>query len=283
MNNISSLLPNAAGAFSRSFSTSISQWSGIILATSFSALAGLGIYRWSQASKSEPTVVELPDLEQVKARVAKTYGYVFGGLALTAATAAASHAVGLSRKILENGYLHIPVTILTIGALVKTIVTDKKEVKTKHIALAVFNAGMGISLSPLGFLPRAVIAQAAFITLGIGSLLTFAAHMAPDKQFLQWEGPLMVALTTLSIASLVACFFPGTAYAYGMDRASLYGGLLIFSGFFLVSTQQLVDEAKNQEDTVFDPINSSLNLYHDTLNMFIRLLRIFLENQKKEN
>jgi len=274
---------NYAGAFSRAMSTSVSQWSGVILATSCTALVGLGMYRFSQNSQQQH-IGQDPDFEKVKARVSSAYLYVFGGLALTAATAVLTHASGLSRKILENSYLCVPAALLlSIGGLVTTMLTDKENIKVKHIALAVFNTGMGVMLSPLGFLPRSVVTQAAFITLGIGSLLTFTAHMAPDKQFLEWEGPLMTALTTLSIAGFVAFFFPNTAFAYGVDRASLYGGLLIFSGLFLSSTQKLVDEAEKQNDNVFDPINSSMNLYLDTLNIFVRIVRILAENQKKED
>jgi FtsH-binding integral membrane protein len=107
--------------------------------------------------------------------------------------------------------------------------------------------------------------------------------MAPDKRFMTWEGPLMAALTSISIASFVAFFFPGSAFAYGVDRASLYGGLLIFSGLFMASTQRLMDEAEKQSDKDFDAINSSLNVYLDGLNIFIRIVRTLLENDKSES
>lgn len=267
---------------SRVLSSSVAHLSGLILSTSVAALAGFGIYRWSQSKNGQNTPID-PDFERVKTRVKQAYSYVFGGLALTAATAAIAHAAGLSRVILENRFFIVPGTvILSIGALVTTMWTNKENVKTKHIAFAVFNAAMGLSLSPLVFIQKSILAQAAFITLGIGSLLTFTAYMAPDKRFLEWEGPLMAALSCLSIASFVARFFPNTAFAYGIDRASLYGGLLIFSGLFMSSTQKLVDEAEKQDDKQFDPINASFNLYLDTLNIFLRVLRILLENQKKE-
>lgn len=278
----SSRFGNYMSDISNVLSVSVSKWSGIILTISVTTLAGLGIYRWSNSGKADNTAKDA-DFEQVKARMTRAYAYVFGGLAATAATAALAHATGLSRKILENSYFLIPATfVLSIGGLVTTMLTDKENVKTKHIALAVFNIGMGLSLSPLCFLQKSVLAQAALITLGLGSVLTFTAYMAPDKSFLQWEGPLMTALTTLSIASFVALFFPRTAFAYGVDRASLYGGLLIFSGFLMVSTQRLMDEAEKQNDAQFDAINSSMNIYLDTLNIFIRIVRILAENKKDE-
>lgn len=273
---------NTLSDISNVLSVSVSKWSGIILTMSLTALAGLGIYRWSHSGKADNTAQD-KDFEKVKARMTQAYAYVFGGLAATAVTAALAHATGLSRKILENSYFLIPATfVLSIGGLITTMLTDKENVKTKHIALAVFNIGMGLSLSPLCFLQRTILAQAAMITLGLGSLLTFSAYMAPDKSFLRWEGPLMMALTTLSIASFVASFFRDTAFHYGVDRMSLYGGLVIFSIYLMVDTQRLMDEAENQSDAQYDAINSSMSIYLDMVNIFIRVVRVLAENQKND-
>lgn len=287
--NISSLvqatpLSNNVGGISRALSTSISSWSGIILATSLTALAGIGFYRWSQAQDQTQEAAPVdPNFERIKERVKKAYAYVFGGLAVTAVSAAVAHAAGLSKHILQNTYFCGPILfIASIGSLAATIFIKKEDVKARQIALAVFNVTMGLTLSPIGFVQRAIVAQAAFITLGIGGLLTFTAYMAPDKRFLKWEGPLMTALTTLSVGSFIARFFPNTAFAYGMDRASLYGGLVIFCGLFMSSTQQLMDQAEKENDAQFDPINASLNLYLDTLNIFVRILRILNENKDKD-
>lgn len=214
--NISSLVQaNSIGDYasniSRVLSSSVSKWSGVILATSLTALAGLGIYHWSQSSKaadkSKEDDINKEYFEQVKERVTSAYAYVFGGLTLTAVAAAVAHVSGFSRMILENSFMWVPITILSIGGLVATIWTDKENIKTKHVALAAFNIGMGLMMSPLGFIPRAIVAQAALITLGIGGLLTFTAYMAPDESFLKWKGPLMGALTAISVAGFVACFF----------------------------------------------------------------------------
>jgi FtsH-binding integral membrane protein len=284
--NISSLVQSSAGqywsTFSRAASSSLAAWSGVILATSATALVGLGIYRWSKANQNqEDQVIKDRSFERIKEKIQRTYAYVFGGFALTAAAATASHVSGLSLKILTNtGYLlPIGLTVTSIGSLIATLATNKDDVKTKHVAWAIFNGTMGVMLSPLGFLNPVIIAQAAAISLGVGGLLTFTAFMAPDRQFLKWEGPLMTALTTLCVASTVAYFFPSTAFAYGVDRASLYGGLAIFSGLLMCSTHRLIDEAERKQYT-FDPINSSLSIYLDTMNLFIRILRILVENRK---
>lgn len=285
--NISSLVQSSVGqywsTFSRAASSSLAPWSGVILATSATALVGLGVYRWSKSNNqdSQEGEVRLRDrnFERVKEKIQRTYAYVFGGFALTAAAATASHVSGLSLQVLTNTGLSVTLTITSLASLITTLVVDKESVKTKHVAWAIFNGTMGVMLSPLGFLNPVLIAQAAAISLGVGGLLTLGAFMAPDREFLKWEGPLMTALTTLCVASTVAIFFPNSAFAYGVDRASLYGGLVLFSGLLMCSTQRLIDEAERKPYR-FDPINSSISIYLDTMNLFIRILRILAENKR---
>lgn len=286
--NISSSLMNAISSnqwsnFTRGLNSSVSAWSGIILATSATALAGLGIYRWSQSGVANDEQDEAQDFEQTKERISRVYGYVFGGFALTAAAAVVTHISGLSQAVFQNAYIAIPIVIGSCISLIATVMIDKENTKAKHVAWGIFNITMGMSLAPLGYLNQKIVAQAAAISLGLGGALTLTAFLAPDKRFLEWEGPLMASLSTISIASFVACFFPNSAFAYGVDRVSLYGGLLIFSGLLMSSTQRLMEEAEKQSDKNFDPINSSLNIYLDGMNIFVRILRILLENNKDDN
>jgi FtsH-binding integral membrane protein len=268
--------------FTHFLNSSVARWSGIILATTTTAVIGLGIYRWNQIqSDQQDNAIQDDRFDQVKARVCRVYSYVFGGWTLTAAAAAAAHISGLSIKILQNSYLSIPLCLGSCAALAAILLINKEKEKAKNAAWFIFNATMGMMLSPLGFLDQRIVAQAAAISVGLGGTLTLSAFLAPDRRFLSWEGPLMATLTTLSCASLVACFFPRTAFAYGVDRASLYGGLVVFSGLLMCSTQRLMEEAEKQNDAVFDPISSSMNIYLDGLNLFIRILRVMLEKEEK--
>jgi FtsH-binding integral membrane protein len=288
--NISNLLHvNSASQywsnFSRYLSTSLAPWSRLILATSVTSLVGLGVYRWSQVNQTAHPVVSDPAFDKVQSKIKTTYAYVFGGFALTAAAAAISHISGLSRKILTNNSYILPIgfTVLTCGSLIATLTIPKENSKAKHVAWGIFNASMGLMLSPLGFLNKTILAQAAFISLGFGGLLTLAAFKATDRRFLEWQGPLMAALTTLSVASAVAIFFPGSSYAYGVDRVSLYGGLALYSGLLMSSTQRLMQEAETQSDQSFDPISSSMSIYLHSMSIFIRIVRILAENDKKDD
>lgn len=279
--------------FSYYAGTSTAPWNRIILATSVAGLVGLGAYRWNkQASPSyQQTTPLFPkpadsgssrSFEQVQARVLKAYGYVFGGLTVTTATAAIAHISGLSLKILVHSYYSIPLMLLTIGSVVATTIISKEDSKAKHLALATFNISIGLTLSVLGFSEPAILAQAAVISLGLGALLTLTARLAPDRQFMKWEGPLVSALACISIASTVAIFFPFSAFAYAANQASLYGGLAISCLFLMSSTQRLIENAEKQTDQNFDAISDSLNIYLDGLNIFLKVFRILMEN-KMEN
>jgi FtsH-binding integral membrane protein len=282
--NVSNLMsvPGAShwSKFKNILNSSVTPWAALILGASATALVGLGYYRWSHKDQ-QPDQIDA-GFEKVKKRVSHAYTYVFGGYALTAAAAALAHISGLSQKILQNKYLSIPFVLGSCAALVATLLIDHKNEKTKHVAWGIFNVTMGIMMSPLGYLNQKIVAQAAAISLGLGSALTFCAYLAPDRNFLAWEGPLMTALTSISIASFVALFFPHSAFAYGVDRASLYGGLIIFSGLLMSSTQRLMSEAEHKSDKAFDPINSSMRIYLDGMNIFVRLLRMMLENKKED-
>jgi FtsH-binding integral membrane protein len=271
-------LSNQWSQVSRAFSTSFAPWSSLILAASTTALVGLGAYHWSQPQASA-TAQQNNSFENVRRRVILAYKYVFGGFALTATAAVASHISGLSLRLLHNSYLAIPITLGSFAALVATINIKKEDYKTKHIAWAIFNVGIGMLISPIGFLNQRIVAQAAAIALTLGTGLTLSAFLAPREKFLSWQGPLMVTLTSISLASSIALFFPGTAFAYGVDRASLYGGLIVFSGLLMSSTQRLIKEAKEH---AFDPIKSSMLIYLDGMNIFLRILAIMDEKTDRE-
>jgi FtsH-binding integral membrane protein len=63
----------------------------------------------------------------------------------------------------------------------------------------------------------------------------------------------------------------------GVYSLALYGGLILFGGFMLYDTQKIIYRAERHPvygAGKFDPINSSLGIYADTLNIFIRIAQI---------
>lgn len=73
-------------------------------------------------------------------------------------------------------------------------------------------------------------------------------------------GPLAMGLGVVIISSLGTMFFaPSTALGAGLYSISLYGGLLLFSGFLLYDTQMIIAKAERYPTwgvRPFDPINA---------------------------
>lgn len=73
-------------------------------------------------------------------------------------------------------------------------------------------------------------------------------------------GPLAMGLGVVFASSLASMWLPPTTMiGAGLASMSLYGGLLLFSGFLLYDTQKIVKRAENHPlyaAQQFDPVNS---------------------------
>ena len=69
---------------------------------------------------------------------------------------------------------------------------------------------------------------------------------------------------------------------------AMYGGLILFGAFLLYDTQKIIHKAERHPvgygAPPFDPVNASIGIYMDTINIFIRnvslvLLTSYLANE----
>jgi growth hormone-inducible transmembrane protein len=148
----------------------------------------------------------------------------------------------------------------------------------KQFAWMTHAAIMGAVIAPLAFVGGPIILRAAWYTAGIVGGLSTVAVCAPSEKFLTMGAPLAMGLGVVFAASLGSMFLPPTtALGAGLYSISLYGGLLLFSGFLLYDTQKIVKRAENTPLSggyAYDPINNSINIFMDTLNIFIRIVSI---------
>ena len=149
---------------------------------------------------------------------------------------------------------------------------------SKQLAWAAHSAIMGAVIAPLCFIGGPIMLRAAWYTAGIVGGLSTIAVCAPSEKFLTIGGPLAMGLGIVFASSLAGMFLPATsALGAGLYSISLYGGLLLFSGFLLYDTQKIVKHAEVTPlygGTQFDPINHSISIFMDTMNIFIRLVSI---------
>ena len=94
----------------------------------------------------------------------------------------------------------------------------------------------------------------------------------------------MAGLAAVCLASIGSVLLPATAVraASVMHNVSLYGGLAVFSGLVLWDTKKIIAHAENVHDArQLSPINESLGIYLDFINILIRILYI-MDNRRKK-
>lgn len=226
--------------------------------------------------------------EHVKARVRDTYMYFSGGLGLTAASAAACfRSPTIMNLVTKNGLLAIAGTIALLigsGAVVRSI-EYRPGFGAKQLAWMAHAGIVGAVIAPLSFLGGPLLIRAATYTAGVVGGLSAVAMCAPSDQFLYMGGALGMGLGAVFMASIGSAFLPPTtALGAGLYSLSVYGGLVLFGGFLLYDTQRIVKSAENHPYygvQAYDPVNHSISIYMDTINIFIRIAMILAGNRKK--
>merc|ERR1711957_833963 len=139
----------------------------------------------------------------------------------------------------------------------------------KNLMYAAFIGTMSVNMLPLIHACSMPIIYDALIATGVtvGGLGSVAWN-APSEQFLSWGGPLALGLGGLCGLSLLSILYPGNRALYSI---SLYGGLALFSALLMYDTQRIISDAKTMRN--YDPINSSIGVYMDAINIFIRFLQ----------
>lgn len=211
--------------------------------------------------------------------------YFGSSLALTAGSAMlAFRSPAIMNLVMRNGFIGLAISL---GAMIGTgMIVQNIEYKegfgAKQIAWVAHTAVMGAMLAPLCFMGGPLLVKAAWYTAGVVGGLSTVAVCAPSEKFLTMGGPLAMGLGVVFVSSIGTMFFPATtALGAGLHSVALYGGLLLFSGFLLYDTQRIIAQAERYPSAPamhgvrnYDPINASISIYLDTLNIFIRIATI---------
>jgi FtsH-binding integral membrane protein len=249
-------------------------------AAALTGAATLAIYNYSQNQVTGRTLDTLSD--EAREKIQATYAYMVGGLSLTAASAYASHLAGLSVRILtaQTPWLCALSTLTTFVALgaIQYLPQDQEAARTMSWGL--FNAAFGLMLSPLCYVHPKILFQAGMITGATTGSISILAAYAKNQRFLQFEAPLMAGLFTITCMTTAAAFFPASAFATIAMNVSTYGGLAIYCGLVAIDTRKMIAAAKTNPQ--FDPMHHSVGLYLDNLGIFLKVLRIFLEQEAKK-
>lgn len=227
--------------------------------------------------------------DYVRKRIKDTYFYFGGSLGVTAVTAAAAfRSPGLMRFMGRNSLLCLAGTLAAVigSGMVAQSIPYKEGFGAKQLAWVAHTAILGAVVAPLCFIGGPLIVRAAWYTAGIVGGLSAVAVCAPSEKFLSIGGPLAIGLGVVFASSLGSMFLPATtALGAGLYSISIYGGLLLFSGFLLYDTQRIIRAAEvypMYTQHPFDPVNASLSIYLDTLNIFVRIATILVSGNRKK-
>ncbi|GAB0094055.1 Growth hormone-inducible transmembrane protein [Sergentomyia squamirostris] len=219
--------------------------------------------------------------EYVKQRIHTTYTYFGGSLIITALTAAAAfRSPMLLNLVSRSGLMSM---LLMMGAVVGSgaiaqSIPYSQGFGAKQLAWAAHCAVLGAVIAPLCFVGGPILTRAAMYSCGIVGGLSTVAVCAPSDKFLYMGGPLAIGLGVVFASSLASIWLPPTTVlGAGLASMSLYGGLLLFSGFLLYDTQRIIRRAETHPMYAmqpFDPVNCAMSIYMDTLNIFIRIVTL---------
>uniref|UniRef100_H2ZDI6 Growth hormone-inducible transmembrane protein n=1 Tax=Ciona savignyi TaxID=51511 RepID=H2ZDI6_CIOSA len=146
---------------------------------------------------------------------------------------------------------------------------------------------IGAVIAPLTLMGGPLLIRAAWYTAGIVAGLSTVALCAPSEKFLNMGGPLAAGLGVVFVSSIGSAFIPPTgALGMGLYSVAVYGGLILFGAFLLYDTQRIIKRAESVPHPAYttvpyDPVNASMSIYMDTINIFIRIATIMADNKKK--
>jgi growth hormone-inducible transmembrane protein len=133
--------------------------------------------------------------------------------------------------------------------------------------------------------PPALLARAGVYTLAMMGSISFVGATAKQEKYLYIGGPLLAGAALVAVSGFAPLVLPVTAVrtlAF-TENIWLYGGLAVFGGFTLYDVQKVLHHARLAERGIIkkDPVNESISLELDFLNIFVRMVQILMMQQNR--
>jgi FtsH-binding integral membrane protein len=178
-------------------------------------------------------------------------------------------------KLLAAGPLMIPALFL-LGLTGAVPYKDFPEAKIGLFGL--FCLAQGAGLTPLiASSSFEAITGAALSTGCTMGALGAVTYCAPSQQFLSYNLPLGLLCGAMVGVSMASIAFPQSRAIYNVW---LWGGLGVFSAFTIYDVQVCLHKIRHEEN--YDPIENTLELYMDAMNLFVRFLAVMNEMDKSD-
>jgi FtsH-binding integral membrane protein len=157
----------------------------------------------------------------------------------------------------------------------------------KYACWTAFNATQAALIAPLMTIaPPALLARAGLYTLAMmGSISVIGATAKQDK-YMYIGGPLLAGAAIVAVSGFAPLILPATAVrTLAMtEKLWLYGGLAVFGGFTLYDVQKVLYHARAAQRGIIkeDPVNESISLELDFLNLFVRMVQMLMMQQRRK-
>jgi uncharacterized protein len=211
--------------------------------------------------------------DRVTAFLRKVYGWMFVGLAITAATAfAVAGSPALVQAIFGNPILFIALIVAELGLVIALSArVDRMAPRTAAVLFVTYSALNGATLSAilLAF-TGASLATTFVVTAGMFGAL--ALYGTTTKRSLAGVGQFFfMGLIGLVLASIVGLFWRAPALQFVISVV----GVLVFTGLTAWDAQRLKAMAAVTPDNrvAGRSVVGALALYLDFINLFLFLLR----------
>ncbi|KAF4456190.1 hypothetical protein FALBO_15476 [Fusarium albosuccineum] len=208
--------------------------------------------------------------------------------------------IGLTaRQMVQTGFVYrIMVTnpwVVGIGGLALSFATmigtrsiSPDNYIPKYALWTAFNATQAAFVAPLlAFVPGALLARAGLYTVAMMGGLSIVGATAKQEKYLYIGGPLLAGAAIVAASGFAPLIIPATAVRTLAFTESiwLYGGLAVFGGFTLYDVQKVLHHARLAQAGVIrrDPVNESIALELDFLNIFIRMVQLLMmQNSRRK-
>ncbi|KAF7546679.1 hypothetical protein G7Z17_g8257 [Cylindrodendrum hubeiense] len=202
-----------------------------------------------------------------------------------------------ARQMVQTGFVYrIMVTnpwVVGIGGLALSFATmigtrsiSPDNYIPKYAMWTAFNATQAAFVAPLiAFVPGVLLARAGLYTVAMMGGLAIVGATAKQEKYLYIGGPLLAGAAIVAASGLAPLLIPATAIRTLAFTESiwLYGGLAVFGGFTLYDVQKVLYHARLAQAGAMrrDPVNESISLELDFLNIFIRMVQILMLQQNR--
>jgi uncharacterized protein len=210
--------------------------------------------------------------ERERTFIRSVYGWMFGGLLLTAAAAMWVVLSPAMQQLVFGTPLRWVLLFGELGLVFYlSLRITKMSPATAASVFLVFSLLNGLTLSAIFFVyTNAAIYSAFFTAAGMFGAMSIYG-MVTKRDLTSWGSFFFMGLIGLVICSVVNIFLKSSALGFAISAI----GVFVFLGLTAWDTQKLKSYATNPQLRENLAVYGALALYLDFINLFLMLLRLF--------